>query len=152
MCIRDRCSILRSTQKTPEMWTTEDIDNILHNGDMLYKHIGKAGRLLPSDLPKCTVIDGVKYHLSEIQSYLGSFTSQREEFRVHTLDVLREAVVAHNMFVLCIGDSAISITQTTDMKYYIFDSHSRNIAGFPTPNGTAAVSYTHLTLPTKRIV
>ena len=39
--------------------------------------------------------------------------------------------------LLCIGDSTVGIMHRDDGKYYIFDSHSRNIEGYPTPNGRA---------------
>ena len=40
---------------------------------------------------------------------------------------------------LCIGDSTVSIVHIDDGKHYTFDSHSRNIKGYPTPNGTAVL-------------
>ena len=47
------CSLLKSTQKLPNTWTTSDIDEVLHRGNMLYTQIGKLGKLLlPSDIPK----------------------------------------------------------------------------------------------------
>ena len=38
----------------PSTWTTDTMDYILHEGDILYQHIN-AGHdfLLPTDLPKC---------------------------------------------------------------------------------------------------
>ena len=39
--------------------------------------------------------------------------------------------------LLCIGDSTVGIMHMDDGKYYIFYSHSRNIEGYPTPNGRA---------------
>ena len=41
--------------------------------------------------------------------------------------------------LLCIGDSTVAILHMDDGKYYIFDSHSRNIEGYPTPNGRAVL-------------
>ena len=41
--------------------------------------------------------------------------------------------------LLCIGDSTVTIMHMDDGKYYIFDSHSRNIEGYPTPTGTAVL-------------
>ena len=64
------CSLLKSTQKFPNTWTTSDFDEVLYRGNMLYKQIGKIGKLLlPSDIPKCITVDGVNYKVHERLSH-----------------------------------------------------------------------------------
>ena len=41
--------------------------------------------------------------------------------------------------LLCIRDSTVAIMHMDNGKYYIFDSHSGNIEGYPTPNGIAVL-------------
>ena len=52
-------SLLKSTQKFPNTWTTSVIDEALHRGNMLCTDwkIGKL--LLPSNIPKYITVDGV---------------------------------------------------------------------------------------------
>ena len=47
-------------------------------------------------------------------------------------DILTES----SHFLLCIGDSPICVIHTEVNTYYVYDSHSRNIAGFPVSDGT----------------
>ena len=73
--------MLKSTQRFPNTWTTSDIDEVLHRGNMLYTQIGKIDKsLLPSDMAKYIPVDGVKYKVHERQSHIGSFTVVNEEF------------------------------------------------------------------------
>ena len=51
------CAILHRMKKVPPSWKPSDIDEILHKGYMLYQHIGKVGRLLPSDIPEYISVD-----------------------------------------------------------------------------------------------
>ena len=49
------------------------------------------------------------------------------------IDILTE----FSHFLLCIGDSVISVIHTVVNTYYLYDSHSRDIAGFLVSDGTA---------------
>ena len=91
---------------------------------MLYTQIGELGKLLlPSDIPKYNTVERVKYKVHERQSHIGSFIVINEVFDMKSKDI--------SHFLLCIGDSATSVIHTEVNTYYIYDSHSRDIAGFP---------------------
>ena len=137
------CSLINSTQQPPDTWTTSDIDNILHTEDVLYTQIGKLARLLPSDIPPYICVHSVNYKISEKQSYIGSFTQVKEEFHIKTLESLEDILKQQTHFLTCIGDSAISIIHMPNSKYYIGDLHSRNISGFPVPDGTTVILTYH---------
>ena len=132
------CSLLKSTQKLCNTWTTSDIDEVLHRGNMLYTQIGKIGKLLlPSDIPKYITVDAVNYEVHERLSHIGSFTVVNEEFAMKSIDMMNDILTEFSHFLLCIGDSAISVIHTEVSTYYIYHSHSRDIAGFPVSDGTA---------------
>ena len=61
-----------------------------------------------------------------------------EQFNTKTFDSLSNLFSCYTHVLLCIEDSTVSIMHMDDRKYYIFDSHSRNI-GYPTPNGRAVL-------------
>ena len=84
------CAILHGLKIFPASWKPSDMDEILHKGYMLYQCIGKLGRLLPSDIPRCISVDEMSYGLIEMQSYIGLFTSGQEDFNITTIDMLRD--------------------------------------------------------------
>ena len=130
------CDLLKSTQKFPNTWTTSDIDEESHRGNMLYTQIGKIGKLLlPSDMPKQITVDEVIYKVHERQSHIGSFTVVNEEFDMKSIDMMNYILTEFSHFLSCIGDSAISVIHTEVNTYYVYDSHSRDIDGFPVSDG-----------------
>ena len=105
---------------------------------MLYTQIGKIGKLLlPSDIPKYITVDAVNYEVHERLSHIGSFTVVNEEFAMKSIDMMNDILTEFSHFLLCIGDTPISVIHTEVNTYYIYDSHSRDIAGFPVSDGTA---------------
>ena len=59
------------------------------------------------------------------------------------MESLEDIFKQHTHFLICIGDSAISIIYMPNSKYCIGDSHSRNIAGFLVTDGTAVALTFH---------
>ena len=130
------CAILHGLKIFPASWKSSDIDEILHNGYILYQYIGKWGRLLPSDIPEYISVDEMNYGLVEMQSYIGSFTSGQKDFNIMTIDMLRNVFNEFGDFLLCIGESASAILRH-GCTYYMYDPHSRNSHGFPDANGAS---------------
>ena len=94
------CSLLKSTQKLPNTWTTSDIDEVLHRGNMLYTQIGKIGKLsLPSDIPKYITVDAVNYEVHERLSHIGSFTGVNEEFAMKSIDMMNDILTEFPQFL-----------------------------------------------------
>ena len=79
---------------------------------MLYTQIGKIGKLLlPSDIPKYITVDGVNYKVHEKLSHIGSFTVVNEEFDMESIDMMNDILTEFSHFLLCIGESTISVIQ-----------------------------------------
>ena len=132
------CSLLRSTQVPPDDWKAYDIDCILQAADNLYACIGKLGTLVPSDTPNYIVLNGVNYKLNELKSHIGSFSHANEESKFITFDMLGSVLPSYR-HMLCIGDNTVSVMHMDGGRYFICDSHSRSIEGYPVPNGTAVL-------------
>ena len=133
------CSLLKSTEIQPKDWKTSVIDSILQAGDFVYTSTGKSGTLLPSDVPGYICLHGINNKITELKSHIGSFTHGYEQFYSKTFDSLSNLFSCYTHMLLCIGDSTVSIMHMDDGKYHIFDSHSRNIEGYPTPKGRAVL-------------
>ena len=99
------CCLLKrtSTQQPPDTWTSPYIDHILNMGHALYIQIGKLGRLLPSDIPQYICVHGVKYKISEKQSYIGSFTDVKEVSHANIEIVRRHIHTMHQLLEVCRG-------------------------------------------------
>ena len=107
------CSLLKRTQKFPNTWTTSDIDEVLHRGNMLYTQIGKKVNYYYQVIcQKYITVDGVKYKVHEGQSHIGSFTVVNEEFDMKSIDMMKGILTEFSHFLLCIRDSAISVIHT----------------------------------------
>ena len=133
------CSLLKSTEIQPKDWKTSVINSILQAGDFMYTSIGKSGTLLPSDVPRYICLHSINHKITELKSHIGSFTHSFEEFNIKTFDSLSNLFSCYTHMLLCIGDITVGIMHMDDGKYYIFDSHSRNIEGYPTPNSRAVL-------------
>ena len=54
-----------------------------------------------------------------------------------SIDMMNNILTEFSHFLLCIGDSAISVIHTEVNTYNLDDSHSRDIEGFPVSDDTA---------------
>ena len=131
------CSLLKSTEIQPKYWRTSVIDSILQAGNFIYTSIGKSGTLLPTDVPRYIHLHSINNNWIKISHR--SFTHGCEEFNIKTFDSLSNLFTYYTHMLLCIGDSTVAIMHMDHGKYYIFDSHSRYIEGYPTPNGRAVL-------------
>ena len=94
-------------------------------------------------MPKYITVDGAKYKVHERQFYIVSFMVVNEEFDMKSIDMINDILTEFSHFLLCIGDSAISVIHTEVNTYYVYDSHSRDIASFPVSDGTAILLTFH---------
>ena len=105
---------------------------------MLCHQIGKFVRLLPSDIPEYITVDKKNYRLTEMQSYIGLFSSGCQDFNMMTIDMLTDVFRQFCDFLLCIGASASAILREEN-TYFIYDPHSRNKNSFPDADGTSVL-------------
>ena len=127
----------------PSTWTTDTMDYILHEGDILYQHID-AGHdfLLPTDLPKCVHVCNEIFNVVRGKEAFGTFTENLPKTR-KILSVLCTFIqTTQTSALICLGDKSGSSAVTVlshDNSMYIFDSHSRDGSGMPSANGTAVL-------------
>ena len=139
MCSCGNMHFIKSTQVPPDDWKAYDLDCILQTGDNLYACMGKLGTLLPSDIPNYIALNGINYKLNDLKSHIGSFSHTNEEFNLKTFDMLGSVLLSYRHMLLCIGDNTVSVMHMDGGGYFICDSHSRSIEGYPVPNGTAVL-------------
>ena len=138
MCTQCIMYFVEKYKRFPNTWTTSDIDEVLHRGNVLHTQIGKIVKLLlPSDIPKYITVDGVNFKVHERLSHIGSFTVVNEKFDMKSIDMMNDILTDSLHFLLCIGDSAVSVIHAEVNTYDLYGSHSRDNAGFPVSDGTA---------------
>ena len=127
----------------PSTWTTNTMDYILYEGDNLYQHIDVGHDfLLPTDLPVCVHVCNRICNVVRGKEAFGTFRDNLQT-ATNILTVLCTFIQTTKISALiCLGDqsgsSAITVL-TQDSSMYIFDSHSRDVSGMPSTNGTAVL-------------
>ena len=118
-------------------WTTWDLDYILNMGDALYNRVGLIGQMLPADrLPDIVSFEGfnIQIHKAHLQDGLlrrtnESFLQISDHFNSNS---------GRSGMIFIIGGFTFSIIYTS-AGVYVFDSHSRDDNGFPSPTGTSVL-------------
>ena len=127
-------SLIYHVNKNCELWTLEDIENILRSGNILYKSIGKKTTLLVSDVPQYIKLYNFIYHISEQNSVIGDIFKEDINFNTVPFKKVEPIIVTHKFCVLVIGESAVSIIHSNN-NFHVFDPHNRNKYGLPDING-----------------
>ena len=132
-----------ATIEQPSNWTTETMDHILQEGDKLYRNIDIGNQLLlPSDLPTCVHINNRVCEIVRGKEAFGSFVTNIEETKKILFALCAFVQKTMTSALLCIGDkmgaSAIAILSMST-SLFIFDAHSRDNYGMPSPNGTSVL-------------
>ena len=131
-------SLMYHVHKNCKFWTSKDIIQILHSGNILYNVIGKSTTLLVSELPQHIKLYNSIYKVQEKPSIIGHIFEGNEQFKLLSFDQVEECIISNKKCILIIRNSSISV-QDVENKYYTFDPHQRNSYGFPDSNGSAIV-------------
>ena len=118
-------SLIYHINKNCELWKLEDIENILHSGNILYKSIGKRTTLLVSNVPQYIKLYNFIYHINEQNSVIGDISKEDREFNTVPFKKVEAILVIHKLCVLVIGESAVSIIHSNN-NFQVFDPHNRN--------------------------
>ena len=128
--------------------TSQDIDEILFEGDVLYQ---KIKNMLPvqhgaiehsylalSDLPALieTTNDQFTSELNDSDLLLGTCLSRDME-NLSLSEAVQNAFESHNAALIIKGAQAFSVFLDSSGQFCYFDSHSRNIRGEQSCEGTA---------------
>ena len=95
-------SLIYHVNKNCELWTLEDIENILRSGNILYKSIGKKTTLLVSDVPQYIKLYNFIYHISEQNSVIGDIFKEDINFNTVPFKKVEPIIVTHKFCVLVI--------------------------------------------------
>ena len=128
--------------------TSQDIDEILFEGDVLYKRIKdmlpvqqgaiEHSYLAFSDLPALieTTNEQFTTELTDTDLLLGTCLS-RDMGNLSLSEAVQSAFESHNAALIIVGAQAISVFLDSSGQFCYFDSHSRNIRGEQSCEGTA---------------
>lgn len=146
------CVFNHVTSKPFILWTGGDIDDILQNGDFLYRHARQFCQcvyLEPCELPSYFCLQGQKVKCSVVETYSGdigqSFTDCGDFFSLETALTLCLTDISHMAVLIC-NHIAVSVNYCEPF-FHVFDSHSRNAYGQPCSEGAASI-FSFLSLTT----
>ncbi|CAB3985338.1 ATP-dependent DNA helicase PIF1 [Paramuricea clavata] len=142
MCL---CALIYN--KRQNICSPEDLINVMNIGNELYSNLSCLAQqsfLLFTELPSQLTVFDTDYIFEYSESYSGNVIGDCsiEGFQ-YCVPFHRsfELLLAENYsaFILTIDSNAVCIFSTTDGKYKIFDSHSRDIYGRSHPQGTCVL-------------
>ena len=125
-----------------QFWTSEDLDEIVRHGTIIYDRIPNKKRnyLLIDELPTSASYHDDTFVLAKHQPFAGTIGRQiTEEPFYSVLDALTETFRVASQAFLTIGDytSGMVCSPLQNQGFYLFDSHSRDHAGYLCANGTS---------------
>ena len=129
-------SLVYNKYKSCSSWSTQDLDEILKMGNILYNSIGKQTTRLVSEIPRYIKLYETIYFLEHEKSFIGYIFEDRFEINSVKFSKLNEIFDKFHYFVLILNDSCISIINIKN-SLCVFDPHSRDTEGFPSSSGTS---------------
>ncbi len=142
MCL---CALIYN--KRQKICTPQDLVHIMNIGNELYSNLSRLARqsfLLLTELPSQLAVFKTNFAFEYSESYSGNVIGDCSiEGYQYCVPFHRsfELLMVENYcaFILTIDSNAVCIFSTTDGKYNIFDSHSRDIYGRSHPQGTCVL-------------
>ncbi|XP_053396810.1 uncharacterized protein LOC128556283 [Mercenaria mercenaria] len=131
-------AMTKSLKKPLQFWQTEDLDDILNNGDKLYTELSASGQrepyLLISELNKPEVCSNFRFKINNI--YSGDIHASSAENPFSTLsDAIQNIETFAFLTIKCYTMAVIN-----NGTFYVFDPHARNDQGLPTVDGSAVLT------------
>ena len=126
-------TIIFSAKKKVSLWKAIEINYILDKGDMLFKTLGINQPLAFNELPHVVNIEGWNIHTEFFLRYNDIFGYNNNLFEhIRNLDCSQTG----NGAIFTCGGLSVSLIWGRN-GVFLFDSHSRNIEGFPDPKSSA---------------
>lgn len=129
-------SLIYNHHKLCSLWNTDDLDNILKCGNILYNSIGKTTTLLVTEIPKYIKLYETIYFVQYLNSVIGYIFKDNYDITSVKFSKLFEIFSKFKYFVLILNDSCVSIINIKNV-FWVFDPHSRDKEGFPSSSGTS---------------
>lgn len=139
----DVAAACHATIKPVEAWVTSDLNDIMLNGDALYREIARnqpcniTGFLMVSDVPDCITAFNEKFSVATMPATYGIWMPDNKE---NSRSSLKSSLtrVQSPAAIIIMKETAIVLLKTHN-ALYIFDSHSRCDQGLPTSRGRAVL-------------
>ena len=135
------CAIVYKEIKSVNIWDRLMLNSILICGDSLYSVISQSinkSYLLLTDVPGFVDMDNHVFNLQYSDSFSGSLQMSENSHPYVTLEhALNEVFVSlyYNSCLLTIGMNTVAIMMPFPGVFKVFDLHSRNVFGRPSPLG-----------------
>ena len=142
-------ALVYSQIKSPALWTQNDMDQVLLEGDQLYQDRNITGYMAIDELFTCPYVEFSKKHFFKIKQngitktlvmdHNISIDESDADSPYVYLDCAIDKLASTSSFrlsILIVKTSAIALICYQNM-FYIFDSHSRDTRGKPVPLGTS---------------
>ena len=125
-----------------QVWTSQHLDSIVRHGTVIYNNIpDKTGAfLLISDLPAAVTIHNYKFLLTMSQPFGGTINRQETDGPFYTIhDALAESFRVASQAFLTLESYMCGIVCSSlhNQAFFMFDSHSRDSAGYQCENGAS---------------
>ena len=136
-------SFIRSISRKPENWTSQDLDNILSQGDYLYGQLtqGENDYFMVNELPDIVTFDYEQYTLVIGAEMSGMIWSDLDIMPYYSLSTAFMSMSDnYDVAFVTVGDKTPFYTSALFVKagnYFMFDPHSRDYKGMMSPDGTA---------------
>ncbi|XP_078349889.1 uncharacterized protein LOC144634728 [Oculina patagonica] len=122
-------------------WSRDQLNEVLIQGNVLYSHLSNSARkdfLLLSEIPSALSINDENFSINFSESFAGDLhMSDIRDYFVPLQHALMILIKDYDAFLLTIEINTVAIFIDNKGHYRIFDSHSRDIYGNLSANGTA---------------
>jgi hypothetical protein len=139
-------SIAMAEHSCPSTWTRHTLDNILTAGDTLYtssKPNLPAGQeyLLVEELHDEVLIAGMRTLFTKDTTLAGGYIWPSTSIKCLIFPTTINKFLSENSCgILTAALTSVAIGKTQNGKYWLFDSHSRDKAGYKAENGKACLA------------
>ena len=117
-------------------WQTSDLDDILLNGDLLFKSINKFQYLGIDDMPNILKIKNSFLTIEYLENKTAEFVVK--EYLTTISEIISACQFRGNGAMLFVNGFTLGIIWNNN-SFYLFDSHSRDSSGNPTIYGTSVL-------------
>ena len=127
-------AIAWSTVRKVTIWKGLDLDNVLNNGDQLFKSLNKQTILSADELPNKIDIHGQCLNVRKLCNQPGLLTTDITSTSLQ--ECYNDCADTGNGAILSINGYTFSLIWSK-LAFFLFDSHSRASNGSISPNGTS---------------
>jgi hypothetical protein len=142
------CALAKSQSKDPSIWSPDDLEQIMSDGDNLYGETCRKKNVtyLLSTIPKILSFDNIMYKVMYKESICGTLDSTSTNGPFSSLNDALDSlsVLTWECAIFTVGKASSSPAYSSAIihnnnNFYVFDSHSRGDTGMLLVNGTGVL-------------